>query len=147
MLQKEVVDGGGIAVGEGEWPFCSWTRLAEVALLIWGDRAKSGTCPAGDVIWRKIHPGMRPRMTGVTRWPKRHNTPKNGNCGRETIPFPANPFQTVAPWPKSPIAAYGQVCNWESACLGVSSRAAQATPQSTSSPPSACWPNEVRQSR
>lgn len=46
---------GESQLARGKWPFCSWTRLGAVALLIWGYRAKSGSFPVGDVIWRKIH--------------------------------------------------------------------------------------------
>jgi hypothetical protein len=55
--EEKLDDGERSAVGEGDCgPFCSWTRLARLALLIWVDLAKSGVVSAGDVIWRKIHP-------------------------------------------------------------------------------------------
>ena len=34
VARGKFVDGRRIAVGEGGWPFCSWTRQARVALLI-----------------------------------------------------------------------------------------------------------------
>ena len=98
---------------EGDWPFCSWTRLAGVALLIWGDRAKSGEQPGRRRDLAKNTPRYGSKNDKVTRWPKRHNTSQNGQLWSQmptTLPkclvrnpphFSPSGLVIALPWGKS----------------------------------------------
>ncbi len=81
----------------GSGPFCSWTRLAGRALLIWGDRAKSGERPGRRRDLAKNTPRYGSKNDKVTRWPKRHNTSQNGKLWVPEVNQPPNmPGSAVA---------------------------------------------------
>ena len=78
VVGEKLFDGGRCGLTRGSGPFCSWTRLAGLALLIWGDRAKSGERPGRRRDLAKNTPRYGRKNDKVTRWPKRHNTSQNG---------------------------------------------------------------------
>lgn len=84
VAREKFVDGKRIAVGEGDQPFCSWTRQTRVALLIcerliWVSAQKVGKATGRRRDLAKNTPAYGGKESNkVTRWPKRHNTPQKG---------------------------------------------------------------------